>query len=87
MRPKLRTGRITSYNVCYTKLLRLVECGAKGLKTQIKELISPFDMSSAPLLRLADLNDSGQFELYDGRTGDKFDRPVTVGYMYMLKFV
>ncbi|WP_432696867.1 DNA-directed RNA polymerase subunit beta [Marinobacterium sp. YM272] len=37
------------------------------------------------LLRLADLDDSGQFTLYDGRTGDKFDRSVTVGYMYMLK--
>ncbi|GGC12073.1 DNA-directed RNA polymerase subunit beta [Marinobacterium zhoushanense] len=37
------------------------------------------------LLRLADLDDSGQFTLYDGRTGDQFDRPVTVGYMYMLK--
>ena len=29
--------------------------------------------------------ESGQFDLYDGRTGEKFDRPVTVGYMYMLK--
>ncbi|EXJ09105.1 MULTISPECIES: DNA-directed RNA polymerase subunit beta [Nitrincola] len=37
------------------------------------------------LLRLADMDDSGQVTLYDGRTGDKFDRPVTVGYMYMLK--
>ncbi|WP_027858439.1 DNA-directed RNA polymerase subunit beta [Marinobacterium jannaschii] len=37
------------------------------------------------LLRLADLSDTGQSTLYDGRTGDKFDRPVTVGYMYMLK--
>ena len=37
------------------------------------------------LLRLADLPDSGQMALYDGRTGDAFDRPVTVGYMYMLK--
>ena len=37
------------------------------------------------LLTLADLPESGQLELYDGRTGDKFDRPVTVGYMYMLK--
>jgi len=37
------------------------------------------------LLRLAGLNDSGQCTLYDGRTGDKFDRQVTVGYMYMLK--
>ena len=37
------------------------------------------------LLRLAGLSDSGQCDLYDGRTGDKFDRQVTVGYMYMLK--
>jgi len=37
------------------------------------------------MLRLADIPDSGQVTLYDGRTGDAFDRPVTVGYMYMLK--
>ena len=37
------------------------------------------------LLKLADLNESGQTTLFDGRTGDQFDRPVTVGYMYMLK--
>ncbi|WP_417618165.1 DNA-directed RNA polymerase subunit beta [Oceanisphaera sp.] len=37
------------------------------------------------LLTLADLPDSGQITLYDGRTGNSFERPVTVGYMYMLK--
>ena len=37
------------------------------------------------LLKLADLPESGQFKLTDGRTGMTFDRPVTVGYMYMLK--
>ncbi|SDM50480.1 DNA-directed RNA polymerase subunit beta [Franzmannia pantelleriensis] len=37
------------------------------------------------LLTLADLPDSGQMTLSDGRTGEPFDRPVTVGYMYMLK--
>lgn len=37
------------------------------------------------MLKLANLPDSGQITLYDGRTGDPFDRPVTVGYMYMLK--
>lgn len=37
------------------------------------------------MLELADLPDSGQSILFDGRTGDQFDRPVTVGYMYMLK--
>jgi DNA-directed RNA polymerase subunit beta len=37
------------------------------------------------LLKLADLPETGQTVLYDGRTGERFDRPVTVGYMYMLK--
>ena len=37
------------------------------------------------LLQLAGLPTSGQINLYDGRTGDVFDRPVTVGYLYMLK--
>jgi len=37
------------------------------------------------MLELADLPPSGQTTLYDGRTGDAFDREVTVGYMYMLK--
>jgi DNA-directed RNA polymerase subunit beta len=37
------------------------------------------------LLRLADLPDSGQMQLYDGRSGESFDRETTVGYMYMLK--
>lgn len=37
------------------------------------------------LLKLAGLNENGQQWLFDGRTGERFDRPVTVGYMYMLK--
>jgi DNA-directed RNA polymerase subunit beta len=37
------------------------------------------------LLNEADLDPSGQSVLFDGRSGDQFDRPVTVGYIYMLK--
>ncbi len=37
------------------------------------------------LLKLADMPQSGQTWLFDGRTGERFDRQVTVGYMYMLK--
>jgi len=37
------------------------------------------------MLQLAGLSETGQTILYDGRTGDAFERPVTVGYMYMLK--
>jgi DNA-directed RNA polymerase subunit beta len=43
------------------------------------------EQSIKDLLKLADIPESGQFTLYDGRSGDEFDRPVTVGYMYMLK--
>jgi len=37
------------------------------------------------LLKKAGLSTRGQITLYDGRTGDPYDTPVTVGYMYMLK--
>jgi DNA-directed RNA polymerase subunit beta len=37
------------------------------------------------LLRQAELPESGKTDLYDGMTGDKFEQPVTVGYIYMLK--
>lgn len=37
------------------------------------------------LLELAGLPSNGQTVLHDGRTGEAFDRPITVGYMYMLK--
>ena len=44
---------------------------------------TPEDIRS--MLQLAGLPETGQFELYDGMTGEKFARPVTVGVMYMLK--
>ena len=37
------------------------------------------------MLELAGLPLSGQTKLYDGRTGELFDRPITIGYMYILK--
>jgi len=37
------------------------------------------------MLGIAELPSSGQTHLWDGRTGEKFDRPVTVGIIYMLK--
>ena len=36
-------------------------------------------------LKLAGLPESGQMQLFDGKTGEKFENPITVGYMYMLK--
>ena len=37
------------------------------------------------MLKLAGMPESGQMTLYDGRTGEQFERQVTVGYMHMLK--
>ncbi|MDX8411354.1 MAG: DNA-directed RNA polymerase subunit beta [Mariprofundaceae bacterium] len=37
------------------------------------------------MLRLGGVPESGQTRLYDGRTGEAFDHPVTIGYMYILK--
>ncbi|MBE0478305.1 DNA-directed RNA polymerase subunit beta [Candidatus Aerophobetes bacterium] len=39
------------------------------------------------LLKEADLPEDGKIILYDARTGEPFDRPVAVGYMYMMKLV
>ncbi|WP_286240389.1 DNA-directed RNA polymerase subunit beta [Neptuniibacter halophilus] len=58
-------------------------CGGVPLATPAFDGAKEVELKS--LLRLAGLDDSGQTTLFDGRTGNKFDRPVTVGYMYMLK--
>ncbi len=62
---------------------------AGNLKAGVPMATPVFDgaaeSSIKDLLELADFPESGQFTLYDGRTGEAFDRPVTVGYMYMLK--
>ena len=62
---------------------------AKNLKAGVPLATPVFDGAEENeikrLLELGGLDRSGQTWLYDGRTGDKFDRPVTVGYMYMLK--
>ena len=53
------------------------------MATPVFDGIKEEDIKS--LLKMADLPESGQEQLYDGRTGEAFDRPVTVGYMHMLK--
>ncbi len=62
---------------------------AKNLKGGVPMATPVFDGAKEheikAMLKLAGLPESGQMDLYDGRTGEKFDRPVTVGYMYMLK--
>jgi DNA-directed RNA polymerase subunit beta len=62
---------------------------AQNLKHGVPTATPVFDGANEDeikrLLALADLPESGQTTLYDGRTGERFDREITVGYMYMLK--
>jgi len=62
---------------------------ADNLRKGLPVATPVFDGATEPeikrLLKLADLPESGQLTLYDGRSGDAFERQVTVGYMYMLK--
>jgi DNA-directed RNA polymerase subunit beta len=53
------------------------------MATPVFDGIKEEDIKS--LLKMAGLPESGQIQLFDGRTGDAFDRIVTVGYMHMLK--
>lgn len=57
--------------------------GGVPMATPVFDGAEESDVSS--LLEQAGLHRSGQVTLIDGRTGEKFHRPVTVGYMYMLK--
>lgn len=62
---------------------------ANNLKKGVPMATPVFDGASEleikAMLQLAGLPKTGQTTLYDGRTGEAFNRPVTVGYMYMLK--
>ena len=62
---------------------------AENLSTGIPISTPVFDGASESevkeMLKLAGLPLNGQATLFDGRTGEAFDRPITVGYMYMLK--
>ena len=62
---------------------------AKNLVAGVPMATPVFDGASEKeiryMLSLAELPESGQTSLYDGLTGEKFERDITVGYMHMLK--
>ncbi|WP_337843695.1 DNA-directed RNA polymerase subunit beta [Rheinheimera sp.] len=64
---------------------RLAENLRKGLPVATPVFDGAKESEIKQLLELGDLPSSGQITLYDGRTGNTFERKVTVGYMYMLK--
>ena len=67
------------------EIMRLAQNLRKGLPLATPVFDGAHESEIKGLLELGGLPTSGQITLFDGRTGEKFERPVTVGYMYMLK--
>ncbi|MEH0077060.1 DNA-directed RNA polymerase subunit beta [Pannonibacter sp. Pt2] len=66
-------------------VLRLAEQLKKGVSIATPVFDGAHEPDIVEMLDAAGLDASGQSTLYDGRTGEAFDRKVTVGYIYMLK--
>ena len=67
------------------EIMQLAENLKEGVPTATPVFDGASEQEIKNMLKLAGLNRDGQSILYDGRTGESFDRPITVGYMYMLK--
>lgn len=67
------------------EILNLASNLRKGVPMATPAFDGAHESEVKVMLALAGMPESGQINLYDGRTGDMFDRKVTVGYMYMLK--
>jgi len=74
---------INSFN--NSEIMELAENLRDGLPIATPVFDGAKESEVKDLLKLAGMPESGQITLFDGRTGQKFDRPVTVGYMYMIK--
>ncbi len=72
-------------NLNDSELLELCSNLRKGVPMATPVFDGARELDINDMLSLAGLNNTGQEVLRDGRTGEKFDRPVTVGYIYMLK--
>ncbi len=68
-----------------TELLEMAGNLRKGVPIATPVFDGAHEGDVVDMLEKAGLNASGQVTLFDGRTGEQFDRQVTVGYIYMLK--
>jgi len=68
-----------------TTLLEVAENLRRGVPIATPVFDGAHEHDIVDMLQRAGLDSSGQVTLYDGRTGEAFDRKVTVGYIYMLK--
>jgi DNA-directed RNA polymerase subunit beta len=66
-------------------ILRLADQMKRGVSIATPVFDGAHEANINDMLEEAGLQSSGQSTLYDGRTGEPFDRKVTVGYIYMLK--
>ncbi len=80
-----RAGRVNMEEFSDEEIMTLAENLRRGVPMATPVFDGANEKEIKHLLKLAQLPESGQTTLYDGRTGDPFERPVTVGYMYMLK--
>ncbi len=78
-----RVEDIKSFND--EEILELASNLTNGVPTATPVFDGASEEEIKGFLRLADLADTGQSRLRDGRTGEEFQRDITVGYMYMLK--
>ncbi len=67
------------------EVLRLAENLKKGMPIATPVFDGAKETEIKKLLEISGIPTSGQIKLYDGRTGEEFEREVTVGYMYMMK--
>ena len=68
-----------------TEILEMAENLVAGVPMATPVFDGATEDEIRDMLRLADLPETGQITLYDGLTGEAFERKITVGYMYMLK--
>jgi DNA-directed RNA polymerase subunit beta len=80
-----RKGRVEINDFSDEEIMTMAENLEAGVPMATPVFDGADEKEIKHLLDLAGLPESGQCTLYDGRTGDPFERPVTVGYMYMLK--
>ena len=80
-----RKGRVNLGEFTDQEILTMSENLEEGVPMATPVFDGANEAEIKHLLKLAGLPESGQTMLYDGRTGDSFERPITVGYMYMLK--
>jgi DNA-directed RNA polymerase subunit beta len=82
------TGGVKRENLSQLSDIEIIEL-ARNLQAGVPMATPVFDGASEveikSMLELAGLPTNGQTTLYDGRTGEAFERPVTIGYMYMMK--